>query len=249
MKVTCIQIMILEIHLGDKMANNPNYWKLKGTIKKLKDKEKKCFVCGSTENIVPHHLKKVNQASDEYYSEDNLVLLCDEHHHQYHQQYLDINPKTFCEFLRKNHLKKPKNRGKTMNFKLEKELKNSKLRKIIKLLNKTNKKIVKISVNGKLYDISRIKDLEKYIVFELDDVEIIKKEGELMIIDLDEELRLSRFRKIMTLIKSNKLIKIFINGTYYDISQIIDKKDMTILEVNGVDESEIIKTNLVNEIC
>ena len=37
-----------------------------------------------------------------------------------------------------------------MNFRLDKELKISKLKKIIKLLNKTQNKVVKISVNGKL---------------------------------------------------------------------------------------------------
>ena len=63
-----------------------------------------------------------------------------------------------------------------------------------------------------------------------------------MIIELDEELRLSKFRKIMTLIaKSGKVIKVEINEKYYDISKITDKKEMTILEVDGVDESEIIK--------
>ena len=73
--------------------------------------------------------------------------------------------------------------------------------------------------------------------------EILVKFGDdQMIIELDDELRLSKFRKIMTLIaKSGKVIKVEINGKYYDISKITDKKEMTILEVDGVDESEIIK--------
>ena len=58
-----------------------------------------------------------------------------------------------------------------------------------------------------------------------------------MIIELDEELKLSKFRKIITLIaKSGKIIKVKINGKYYDISKISDKKEMTILEVDGFDE-------------
>lgn len=68
-----------------------------------------------------------------------------------------------------------------------------------------------------------------------------------MIIDLDDVLRLSKFRKIIGLIKASKIIKVCINGQYYDISQIIDKKDMTIFEVGGVDESEIIKTNSISD--
>ena len=161
------------------MTANPNYWKFLGTVKKLKEKENKCFVCGSTENIVPHHIKKVNQSSDDYYNENNIVLLCDEHHHQYHQQNPHVNPKTFSEFLKKNHLKKSNNKkGGKMNFKLDNELKISKLKKIIKLLNKTQKKVVKISVNGKLYDISKISDKEKYVIFELGDFELNKKAGD-----------------------------------------------------------------------
>ena len=70
-----------------------------------------------------------------------------------------------------------------------------------------------------------------------------------MIIDLDEELRLSKFRKIIKLIaKSGKIIKVSINGRYYDISQVIDKRDMTVFEVGDVDESEVIKTNSIYEL-
>ena len=64
-----------------------------------------------------------------------------------------------------------------------------------------------------------------------------------MIIDLDDVLRLSKFRKIVAMMKTGKIIKVCINGQYYDISQIIDKKDMTILEVGDVDKSEFIKTD------
>lgn len=94
------------------MANNPNYWKFKGTVKKLKEKENKCFVCGSAKDIVPHHIKKVKQTSDEYYNENNIVLLCDKHHHQYHNEYSNINSKTFSEFVKKNHSKNQKRKVK-----------------------------------------------------------------------------------------------------------------------------------------
>ena len=157
-----------------------NYWKFQGTIKKLKQKDNRCFVCGTTKNIVPHHIRRVNQTSDDYYNESNIVLLCDDHHHQYHRQYPEVNAKTFGEFVKKNHNKKPtiKRRGELMNFTLDKELKISKLKRIIKLLNKTQTKVVKISVNGKLYDISRISDKDNYAVFELGDFELIKKAGD-----------------------------------------------------------------------
>lgn len=52
-----------------------------------------------------------------------------------------------------------------------------------------------------------------------------------MIIDLEEELKLSRFRKIMALIPNSNVIKVYFNGKHHDIGKIIDKKDVLILEV------------------
>lgn len=69
-----------------------------------------------------------------------------------------------------------------------------------------------------------------------------------MIVEFDEELRLSKFRKIISIIKSKKIIKVKINGKYYDISKITDKKDMTIFEVDYIDESEVIKTDSVDKL-
>ena len=68
-----------------------------------------------------------------------------------------------------------------------------------------------------------------------------------MIVEFDEELRLSKFRKIISIIKSKKIIKVKINGKYYDISKITDKKHMTIFEVDAVEESEVIKTDSVDK--
>lgn len=65
-----------------------------------------------------------------------------------------------------------------MNFRLDKELKISKLKKIIKLLNKTQNKVVKISVNGKLQDFSKIIENDDYAVFEPGDFKLINKAGE-----------------------------------------------------------------------
>ena len=136
-----------------------NFWKLLGTVQNLREKENKCFVCGSKESIVPHHIKRVKQESAEYYSEDNLLLLCDDCHHLYHQMYPKVNSKTFCDFMRKNLrnqiTKKKKYRT---SFNINKELKISKLKRIFKSVHKTQYTLVKISVNGELHDISRILD-------------------------------------------------------------------------------------------
>lgn len=143
-----------------------NYWKMQETIRRLQKKDNSCFICGSTENIVAHHIKKVGQETDDYYDESNLVLLCDYHHHLYHRQYGEVNAKTFSEFSRNTHSKK-KRRGDMMNFKLDNELKVSKLKKIFKLLNKTSKKLVKISADGKTYDITKIIDIDGVTILEL----------------------------------------------------------------------------------
>ena len=59
-----------------------------------------------------------------------------------------------------------------------------------------------------------------------------------MIIDIEEELKLSKFRKIIKLIsKSGRIIKISVDGQLHDISRIMDKDDMIIFEVREEAES------------
>ena len=85
----------------------------------------------------------------DYYSENNLVLLCDYHHHKYHNEYPEVNLKTFCEFLRDNFVfkikendvnKVNKKRRLKMDIDLNKPLKISKLINFMKLFNKPAKK-------------------------------------------------------------------------------------------------------------
>lgn len=98
-----------------------NYWKFKGTVKKLRDNENQCFICKSTENIVPHHIKSTKQNKDGYFNENNIILLCDYHHRDYHQKYPQVNAKTFCEYMRNFLIKKYDNYDETKLNKLEKE--------------------------------------------------------------------------------------------------------------------------------
>lgn len=59
-----------------------------------------------------------------------------------------------------------------------------------------------------------------------------------MIIDLDKELRLSKFRKIIKLLsKSSRVIKVSVNGDLYDITKVIDKKDVTIFVVGSFEDN------------
>ena len=229
------------------MADNPNYWKLQGTIKKLKEKEKKCFVCGSTENIVPHHIKKVKQTHPDYYSEDNLVLLCDYHHHKYHKQYPKVNLKTFCEFFRDNFVLKIKeskvnkvNRKRRLNMDIDlnKPLKISKLTKFMKLVNKPAKKTVKISIDNKLYGIRNVRNQEDCTILEIRGYKegfiLPNYENDNFVIHVEygDELRLSKFRKIIKLVSSKNVLKVSIKEELYNIIQIKDREDVLIFVVD-----------------
>lgn len=56
-----------------------------------------------------------------------------------------------------------------------------------------------------------------------------------MKIDLDDELTLPRFRKIVKMLPNSNVIKVCVNGQLCDITNIIDKKNVTILEVSDDD--------------
>ena len=67
-------------------------------------------------------------------------------------------------------------------------------------------------------------------------------------------MRLDKYLKVSRIIKRRTVAKdvcdggkVKINGKYYDISKITDKKDMTIFEVDYSDESEVIKTDSVDK--
>ena len=229
------------------MADNPNYWKLQGTIKKLKEKENKCFICGSTENIVPHHIKQVKQTHNDYYSEDNLVLLCDYHHHKYHKKYSNVNLKTFCEFFRDNFVLKikenevnkvKKKRKLNMDLDLNKPLKISKLKKIMKLVNKPAKKTVQISVDHKLYEIRNVRDQEDRTILEIRGFKEgfilpnYKNDNFVIHIDYGDELKLSKFRKILKLVSGKNVLKVSIKDELYNIIQIKDREEALIFVVD-----------------
>ena len=76
-------------------------------------------------------------------------MLCDNHHHMYHNQYSNVNLKTFCEFFKDNFVLKinenevskvNEERRLKMEIELNKPLKISKLTQFLKLVNKTPKK-------------------------------------------------------------------------------------------------------------
>lgn len=234
------------------MTDNPNYWKFQGTIKKLKEKENNCFICDSQKNIVPHHIKQVKKSHNDYYSEDNIVLLCDYHHHQYHKKYPNVNLKTFCEFFRDNFVLKikeseldkvKKKRRLNMDIDLNKPLKISKLIKFMKLVNKTPKKAVKISIDDALYGIRKVRDQEGTTILEIMEYnegfppQNYENDNFVIHIDYGDELRLSKFRKIIKLVSGKNVLKVSVNEELHNIIQIKDRKDAMIFVVDFKDES------------
>ena len=106
------------------------YYDLGYTFNKLKKESDGCFVCGSKDNLEPHHLKQVKPSKSDYSEENNLVVLCNYCHHNYHSQYKKVNPKTFAAFVKKassdkskditiNQLRKNNKKLKNENFKLK----------------------------------------------------------------------------------------------------------------------------------
>lgn len=113
-----------------KIHKGKYYYDLGYTFNRLKSKSKKCFVCGSRDNLEPHHLKQVKASKQDYCSENNLVVICNTCHRVYHSKYKKVNPKTFAEFIREscsdkskdntiNQLRKNNKKLKNENFKLK----------------------------------------------------------------------------------------------------------------------------------
>lgn len=87
------------------------YYDFCGTVKKLKQE---CFICGTTENIEPHHIRRAKQRQEIYADEKNIVMLCRTHHKRYHNKYsnANVNPKTFAEYVKRQILKEVNEKNK-----------------------------------------------------------------------------------------------------------------------------------------
>ena len=103
------------------IQGNKYQWKFRSVVKKLLDENPRCHVCGSTEHLDVHHINRTQKYKDNYYNEDNLVVICKKCHKSYHSRYNDenVNAKTFVEFGKKRSLGKLQSR----NAKLQNEMK------------------------------------------------------------------------------------------------------------------------------
>lgn len=53
-----------------------------------------------------------------------------------------------------------------------------------------------------------------------------------MDIEIGEELKLSKFRKILNLLSKTSVFKVSLNGQLYDISKIMDRGDVLIFQAD-----------------
>lgn len=106
--------------------------RFKATTEILK-REESCCICGSKNNLEPHHILHTTKYDELHNSIENVIVLCHACHHEYHQKYnYNLSFKTLLKFQKdywKNHCPKLKKE----NNKLHKQ--NSQLRKNIRLLN------------------------------------------------------------------------------------------------------------------
>lgn len=93
--------------LGFKQERNTNggkyYWKLQDWVNKLFMIYNKCLICGSKENLEPHHVIQVKPYDKLYSDTNNGVILCKSCHKKYHEQYGgNINAGTLLKFGLRN---------------------------------------------------------------------------------------------------------------------------------------------------
>lgn len=93
-------------------------------------KETECCICGSKTNLEPHHILHTTKYDELHDSIENLVVMCNNCHHNYHQKYnYDLSFRTLLQF-QKEYWQEYCPKLKTMNKKLKKQ--NKDLRKRIR---------------------------------------------------------------------------------------------------------------------
>ena len=85
---------------NEKIKSEQLHWKIKSWGRELLEEEHECVVCGSTKNLVPHHIAKIDRYNPYYVDTDNGVVMCDTCHKKYHREYSEINAKTLINFIK-----------------------------------------------------------------------------------------------------------------------------------------------------
>lgn len=83
------------------------YWELQDWVNQLFMKYNRCLVCGSKNNLEPHHITQVKPYDKLYSSVNNGAVLCKDCHRKYHEEYNgNVNPVSLVEFTKT--MNKPK---------------------------------------------------------------------------------------------------------------------------------------------
>lgn len=95
------------------------YYDFLETVEEMRAEDNSCYICGSTEKVHPHHIRKVPPSNMEYASRSNIVLLCNSHHFRFHQKYdavNGINRRNFTVFCRKELEREFKRKMRLLKF-------------------------------------------------------------------------------------------------------------------------------------
>lgn len=100
---------ISPLERGKFKKGTQTYWKFRGIVDEMLQQHEKCSICGSKKDLVVHHVIKCENNEVLYLNPDNLIVLCNRCHTEYHRNYSKANPKTLIEFaLTKKDKKKRK---------------------------------------------------------------------------------------------------------------------------------------------
>ena len=133
------------------------------------NRDSKCVLCGSKQNLEAHHIFKVHEFDDAYLDLNNGITLCRKCHRKFHDTYgLDCNIKNLLDFkievMNPSHEKLIKKHGKVcnqvknlkeINIKLQQKhdttcSQNRDLEEKNKKLKKENKKLRKKIINANI---------------------------------------------------------------------------------------------------
>lgn len=101
-----------------RISHGRYYYQFHETVEKLRKEDDSCFICGSTKNVKPHHIRRVKESDPRYANQGNIVLLCPRHHHKFHKLYgsgKGVNRHNFDIFVKREHLREINRLKKELN--------------------------------------------------------------------------------------------------------------------------------------
>ena len=99
-EMTVLDIKLKSMKPQKKIKEELDSEKLRKWAKRVKDRDKKCLVCDSTENLTAHHLFGKGIYRGIAYETSNGATMCESCHNKFHNEYKNnCNPENFKKFL------------------------------------------------------------------------------------------------------------------------------------------------------